>query len=182
MKRICVIDRSGSMSSCLNDTIGGFNTFVKNQKSLGGTMSLYLFSDKLSTVYKDMEISEVPNLDTTTYVPQGSTALLDALGEILHNESINSGDMVIIVTDGEENSSLNYSLYVVKKLIDKCTREGVHFMYLGANQDAFQEAGKLGIPKRNIMNYDIAETQGAFEDVSTCVRNRSTGDDSTPIR
>ena len=77
-----VLDRSGSMASCVDDTIGGFNTFIDNQKkdNTEAYMSLYLFDNEYTSLYENKLISEVSNLDTNIYVPRGSTSLLDAIG------------------------------------------------------------------------------------------------------
>ncbi|NBP65974.1 MAG: VWA domain-containing protein [Bacteroidetes bacterium] len=177
IERIFILDRSGSMQLCLNDTIGGYNAFINDQKSLGGTMSLYLFDNEIEKVYADLDINSVQELNNKTYIPRGNTALFDAIGTVL--ESINIKDdtttSVIILTDGEENSSRKYSLGWIKCMIKNFTEKGVTFMYLGANQDAFSEANKLGIDANNTMNYNVDETQEAFNLVSTCLRARSKG-------
>ena len=74
--RVFLLDRSGSMDSCRSDTIGGYNSFVNSQKTLGGTMSLYLFDHELATVYENVPIENVEPLTLETFVPRGSTAIL----------------------------------------------------------------------------------------------------------
>ncbi|NBX48957.1 VWA domain-containing protein, partial [bacterium] len=69
-RRIFLLDRSGSMETIVDDTIGGYNSFIKSQKDLGGTMSLYLFDHELTEVYKDTPIADVQPLDHTTYNPR----------------------------------------------------------------------------------------------------------------
>ena len=80
MNRIFLLDRSGSMESCWDDTIGGYNSFLTSQKPLGGTMSLIFFDHEYEKVYENKPIEEVENLTVDIYKPRGSTALLDAIG------------------------------------------------------------------------------------------------------
>lgn len=182
MNRIFILDRSGSMESCIDDTIGGFNSFVRDQKSLGGTLSLFLFDHELLKLYDNMDIYSVENLTNNTYVPHGSTALFDAIGSVLTTMELNDKTTVIILTDGCENSSVHYSKKAVKDLVDMNTKNGVTFLYLGANHDAFEEGESLGFKKQNVMNFSQRETADAFHSASTCIRHRSTGDYNTPLK
>lgn len=181
MKRVFILDKSGSMDSIASDTIGGYNSFVESQKSLGGTMSLYVFSDNVSVVYKDVEIENVTPLSRSEYNPCGSTALLDAIGITLDTSHVDDKTTVIILTDGEENASRKYNLTQIKTMIDTHTQAGVTFMYLGANQDAFSEATKLGIRNENAATFDSADPKSAFRAASDGVYHRHTGDCTTPI-
>jgi hypothetical protein len=138
MNRVIVLDKSGSMESIRNDTIGGFNAFVDSQAE--GTLSLYLFSDTLTKVYSGIPIGEVPKMTRETFVPSGSTALYDAVGKvILDHMDDSTKPTVVIITDGEENSSRNYSKNAVKDMI-KTT--GWDFVYLGQN---IEEGTDIGI-------------------------------------
>lgn len=181
MERIFLLDRSGSMDSCLNDTIGGFNSFIRDQKSLGGSLSLFLFDHELTTVFENKHIDEVEDLTTNTFVPRGSTSLFDAIGHVLTRKTSSKDTMVIILTDGYENSSKIYTKRAIKDIIEMNTKLGATIMYLGANQNAFEEGYSLGIRNENVLNFDICNTPQAFESVSKCIRHRSTGDELTPI-
>jgi hypothetical protein len=143
-RRVFLLDRSGSMAIILDDTIGGYNSFVDSQRALGGTMSLYLFDHEVVNVYKDIPIADVKPLTKETYVPRGSTALLDAMGEVLKKED-GSKAIMIILTDGEENSSSKFTNDHIKDLTGMRTKEGWDFVYLGANQDAFSVGQRMGI-------------------------------------
>jgi Mg-chelatase subunit ChlD len=169
MNRIFLLDRSGSMESILNDTIGGYNSFVKSQIADGGTMSLYLFDHEVSEVYKDVPIDKVEPLTVETFVPRGSTALLDAIGYILKKETKKS--VMIILTDGEENSSTKFTHAHIKDLTEMRAKDGWDFVYLGANQDAFAAGAKLGI--NTACTFDCAKTPELFAAVSTAVSQAS---------
>lgn len=173
MERVFILDVSGSMNDCLSDTIGGFNAFVADQKSLGGTLSLFLFSDSLTSQYVNKPIDEVEPL---TFVPQGGTALYDAIGKVLTSQKLSNTSTVIILTDGHENTSKMYSRDVIKDLIKMKEADGVRFLFLGAKEDAFDGASDIGISRHNRLNY-FADTQSpaAFNDLTQCLRARSKG-------
>ena len=167
MERVFLLDRSGSMESCIDDTIEGFNTFVESQKEFGGTMTLCLFDHEFNTVYEKVPIDQVNPLTRDTYVPRGGTALHDAMGQVL---KMNMSDdvMVIILTDGEENSSSKYTAAHVKDLVDT---KSWKFVYLGANQDAVLTAQGLGI--QTSMGYDTSKTPELFRGLSAAVTRYS---------
>jgi len=155
---VAIIDRSGSMSILTNDAIGGFNTFLNEQKKVPGdaNFTLVLFDDKYDLVHDGKGINDVPDLNDKTYVPRGSTALLDAIGKTITTvgERLSNTQedqkpekvIVAILTDGEENASKEYKRKHILDMInhqrDKYSWE---FIFLAANQDAIQEGMKFGI-------------------------------------
>ena len=143
--RVFLLDRSGSMESCRDDTIGGFNAFVEAQKADGGTMTLVLFDHEVNVLYENKTIGDVEPLTTETFVPRGGTALHDALGHVLKMD-LPRDTVCIVLTDGDENSSKMYTGAHVKDLVqNKQTNDGWSFVYLGANQDTIMNAERLGI-------------------------------------
>ena len=177
MNRVFLLDRSGSMQSCWDDTIGGYNSFLEGQKGQGGTMTLIQFDHEILESYKDVPIDEVKPLNKESYSPRGSTALLDAIGKVIKD----GGDkrVVIILTDGYENASHTYTKAHIKDLITAKEKEGWQFMYLGANQDAFAEGESLGIAPGRTMNYDVNNTPNLFAAVSAAVSQAS--QNGTPL-
>jgi hypothetical protein len=169
MERIFILDRSGSMESCRDDTIGGFNSFLEDQKQLGGTLSLNQFDHEFTVCYKDEPIVKVEPLTRNTFVPRGSTALLDAIGTAIKMCEGKEKPVFAILTDGLENSSRTYTKAHVKDLIEQKTKDGWTFIYLGANQDAFAEAGSIGISPMTTMNYDGSKTPEAFSSLSSAM-------------
>lgn len=167
MERVFLLDRSGSMQSCVDDTIGGFNAFVDSQKSFGGTMTLCLFDHEFDVVYDKVPIDQVVPLTKETYIPRGGTALHDAMGQVL-KMNLSDDTMVIILTDGEENSSRTYTSAHVKDLVDT---KSWKFVYLGANQDAVLTAQGLGI--NTSMDYDTSKTPELFRALSATVTRYS---------
>jgi len=165
MDRVFLLDRSGSMESCCQDTIDGFNSFIESQKQFGGTMTLCLFDDQFETVYEKMPIDDVPVLTDDTFVPRGGTSLLDAMGQVLKME-LSDDAMIIILTDGEENSSRMYTSAHVKDLV---SLKPWKFVYLGANQDAVLAASNIGI--KTSYGYDASRTPEVFRALSQTVSN-----------
>ena len=156
---VVLLDRSGSMSSIVNDVIGGFNTFLADQQANGpdARVSIILFDsqDPQEVVVWGAPITEAVALDRTSYVPRGGTPLLDATGLAIGRVMVDQGareatglrkdDVVFVtVTDGEENQSREYTLEKVRQLVADRTADGWQFVYLSAGLDAYADAGRLG--------------------------------------
>ena len=164
---IFLLDRSGSMETCWDDVIGGFNAFVKDQDS-NAMLTLIQFDHEYLVSHAGVKISGVKPLTRETYVPRGSTALYDAIGKCL-KDPCEGSPVVAIFTDGLENSSKTYTKAHIKDLIDQKTKDGWTFIYMGASQDAFAEASSIGIAAQNTMNYDVRSTPEAMARLSETV-------------
>jgi len=169
---ICILDRSGSMSSIMSDSIGGFNTFLKKQKELPdkATITVVLFDDQYELIYDNVDIKKAKELTSLEWYPRGMTALYDAIGKTINSENLRFeklGDGVpdkvlcVIITDGDENASKEYKLEDTKKLIKKCETNDWNFMYLAANQDAFAVGSSFGVSLGNTINY-VATSDGVI--------------------
>jgi len=165
-----VIDKSGSMSGLENDTIGGFNSVIKQNKEVEGDafVSVLLFDTEFTWLYKRVPIQDIPQMLSADYRPGGCTALLDAMGEatsFITGEQDKDADAVpaktigVIITDGEENASREYSLDKIKSIIEKKQEEGWEFLFLGANIDAITTAGSFGINASHAATY-VSDSQG----------------------
>ena len=176
MDRIFILDRSGSMETCRDDTIGGFNAFVDSQKQFGGTITLIQFDHEYNLVYANKPIADVEPMTRQTFVPRGSTALLDAIGRAIKECKTQTIPTVIILTDGYENASHTYTKAHIKDLITERQKEKWDFVYLGANQDAFAEAGSLGIAPCATLNYDGNKTPEVFRTLSAAASARAAGE------
>jgi len=174
---ICILDRSGSMSSIMSDSIGGFNAFLKKQKELPdeATITVALFDDHYDLLYDNIDIKKAEELTSKVWFPRGMTALYDAIGKTINAEKRNfeklgkeapAKVLCVIVTDGEENSSREYRLEDIKKLIKKCEKDDWNFMYLAANQDAFAVGTSFGVAAGNTFTY-TADSVGVFNMSST---------------
>jgi len=161
------------METCWDDTIGGFNAFLNEQKTLGGTLTLVQFDHEYLLSYEAKPIEEVEPLTRETFKPRGSTALMDAIGRAIKEIRTQTIPTVVILTDGLENSSHKYTKAHIKDLVEERTKNGWTFVYLGANQDAFAEAGSLGIAPACTMNYDPRRTPEAFQQLSAAMSSQA---------
>jgi hypothetical protein len=180
-----ILDRSGSMASVADDTIGGFNTFLAEQQRTPGEalFSLVQFDHEYQPVYAGKQLAEVVPLTPETFVPRGNTALLDAIGRTL----VSTGErlaalaeadrpskvMVVIITDGHENASRDWTKERVLALISQQqSKYSWEFVFLGANQDAIDTGASIGIAAGSSLSY-AADGQGArdaFESTSSKLR------------
>lgn len=179
-----VLDESGSMESCKKATIDGFNEQLQELKKTSDIktlVSLVKFSSDVQTVFWNKPLEEVDELSNETYSPNGMTAMLDAVGQgvsRLRNDTPTDTDdvsfLVIIVSDGAENSSREYTEESVANIITKCKEDKAWTItYMGANQDLSEVSKSLNIPMGNMMLYANSSTgtQLAFNNMSTGVAN-----------
>jgi uncharacterized protein YegL len=163
---VFILDRSGSMGGLESDTIGGFNSMLKKQQAEPGEarMTTALFDHGYEILHDRIDIRAVNPITEKEYFVRGSTALLDAVGRTIHkigNAQKNSkpeyrADKVIfiITTDGMENASHEYTYDKVKKLIERQKSQyGWEFIFLGANIDSVEFAGRLGITRNRAQNF-----------------------------
>lgn len=173
-----ILDESGSMSSCKDATIAGFNEFVQGhaQTTQAGAayLSLVKFcSPNVSTVYEHVPVAQVQPLTDRTYTPGGGTNLLDAVGEAITRintflgtlpDAERPGVLIMIMTDGEENASRTYSHAQIKHMVKVCETEAdFTFMFLGANVDAFAMGSTFGMNASNTAAYSTTNMAATME-------------------
>lgn len=150
-----ILDRSGSMQTIWGDALGSFNAYVADQAqdNPDDTLTLILFDDQYEVVFEKQRLADIEELTAKKYTPRGSTALLDAIGKTI--SPVTEPSVVVIMTDGFENSSVEYGRTVIQDLIQDKEAKGWSFIYLGADQDSFNEATNLGITAtvHNVANY-----------------------------
>ena len=167
---VFILDRSGSMSGLESDTIGGFNSMIaKQQKEEGeAIVSTVLFDDETDVIHDRVAIGDVKKLTEEDYYVRGCTALLDAVGGAIYHignihkyareEDRPAKTLFVITTDGLENASRHYSFKDVKKLIKRQQEKyNWEFLFLGANIDAIEVAGNMGISRDRAANYNCDE-------------------------
>ena len=188
---VMILDRSGSMHGLEADTIGGFNAMIEKEKKLGidVRVTTVLFNDKIDRLYEHRAIQSVRPLTERTYETGGTTALLDAVGDtILRMEQSGAADrqgtkvIVVIITDGMENASTEFTKAKVKELIsDKQEKAGWDFIYLGANIDAAEEAGAIGVSKANAVTYKNTSSgvRANYDAVGVYVAERASGSEKS---
>lgn len=183
---VFILDRSGSMAGLENDTVGGFNSMIEKQKQERGraVVSTVLFDHEREVLHDRVSLDAVEPMTDKDYYVRGSTALLDAVGFAVHHignvhkyarkEDVPSKTLFVIVTDGFENSSRFYSAGRVKQMIQRQKEKyGWEFMFVGANMDAVESAGNIGISPELAANYcaDTAGTHVLYENISAAVSN-----------
>ena len=182
---VFILDRSGSMSGLESDTIGGFNGMLTRHREEGADVlvSTLLFDDVVDVIHDRVKIADVPALTAKEYFTRGCTALLDAMGGAIHHirnvhkyarpEDRPARTMFIITTDGMENASTRYTADQVRAMVKRQEAEGWEFIFLGANIDAVQVAGGLGIRADNAVEFACDEA-GIRENFSTLAHLTST--------
>lgn len=166
-----VLDRSGSMGITKTDVIGGFNSFLKEQKELSGDakISLYTFSKKVTRDYGPVSLSEAPELTDANYVTSGWTSLYDAIGTAINDTGRRLANMaesdrpnrvlLAIITDGQENTSSEFSLSQVNSMIGH--QESVYnwqIVFIGSNLEARESSESMSnLRKRNRMAPAMAD-------------------------
>lgn len=192
---VFVLDRSGSMGGLESDTIGGFNSVLTKQKAEAGEANIttVLFDDKYELLHDRFNLHKIKPITEKEYYVRGTTALLDAIGKTIHKmgniQKYAAEDeraekvMCVIITDGMENASVEYSYDQIKKMIKRQKKKyGWEFIFLGANIDAMETAGRFGIGKDRAANYH-ADSEGTmlnYEVISetvSMVRSKRTIDD-----
>lgn len=179
------VDRSGSMSSIKKDMIGGFNSFIAEQRKIKGDCKVffYQFDTEYDTVYENIDLNNVKDLTDNTYQPRGGTALYPAFGKTIEDIGKKLSAMpederpervlFVTITDGEHNSLLSkvndvevqkikdfhqFTDTQVKNMVEHQEQVyGWDFAYIGANQDAWAVGSSMGVS--NNLNY-VASTSG----------------------
>ncbi|MBM9468658.1 vWA domain-containing protein [Nakamurella leprariae] len=167
-----LLDRSGSMQSIKDDTVGGFAAFIERQRTQPGTcrVTLAQFDDWYDVVYTARDVADVPPMDL---VPRGSTVLLDAIGRVVAEtgermsatpEAERPGAVIVgIMTDGMENASRECTADVIRTVITRQEeQDGRTFLYLGADQDAITVGGRMELPADRSMTYSPGRAAAAW--------------------
>ena len=191
VKIVFVIDESGSMGSSRNDVIGGFNAFIddqKKEKEGDVNVSLYTFSSDVKTVFSNRNIAEVPNLTEESYHPGGSTSLNDAVGKAINETGSElaamdeaerpSVVMMVIMTDGEENTSKEFKSSQIRDMIKHQTdKYNWKFIYLGTDITTTRMADDMGIKCRGFSSkLDLMDTMKRVSASAVSYRNMSAKD------
>ena len=183
---VFILDRSGSMGGLESDTIGGFNSMLKDQKKQEGKafVTTVLFDHEIETLHDRVPLKKVKPLTDKDDTVRGCTALLDAIGDTIKHitsihkyarkEDVPANTMFVITTDGMENASRRYNSREIKRMIEKEKKKyGWEFIFIGANIDAIETAKSYGIGEDRAVNYhaDSKGTNVVYEAVNVAVGN-----------
>lgn len=172
-----LLDETGSMSSCKSATIGGFNAYIDEQRQDNQSLCLLTLTKfdtiGLRTPYVDMDVHMVPYLNENTFLPNSFTNLRDSicaritnLQERLQNWNIVPKILLVVMTDGADNSSKN-SVEYTRNLVETASENGWMCVYLGANQNAEQVGLSLGFKEGNIRSFETAEMSETMRELAT---------------
>lgn len=181
---ICfVLDESGSMYNSVDDVIGGFQKLIDEQKGEKNgecIISLYRFSDTVKKDYIGKPVDEVSKL---IYSPGGCTAMNDGVGTAIDeigkwlsdmDESERpSKNMIVIMTDGQENASKEYDFDIVReKIKHQEEKYSWTFVYMGTNLQDLKDANRLGIKMRSVSgSRNITANYSHIDTYATALRN-----------
>jgi len=177
---VFILDRSGSMGGLEEDTIGGYNSFIKSKKDLNAKLTTVLFDNQIEVLHDRVDIKKVKKLTNKDYYVRGCTALMDAIGFTINKITPVAKDkkvIFVITTDGLENASKEYTKSKIKKMIEK--RKDWEFLYLGANIDSYGEADSIGIRKERVSNYSASAkgTRKMFATLECAVGSIANGEE-----
>jgi uncharacterized protein YegL len=177
-----IIDRSGSMSSCWKDVMGGYTELVKQNKEEPGkcTFTVAAFDTEYELLEDFTDIKDVK--DELTVTPRGGTALLDAIGKTIVTVGENLAKMkekdrpmkvmVVVQTDGEENSSKEFKKEDIKKLIEEQTNTYKwQFQFIGASLASINEARNWGFAASNMSTYNTTNSNATFSTLGLKMRS-----------
>lgn len=183
---VFILDKSGSMAGLESDTIGGYNAMLKKQQGQPGEaiVTTVLFDDKYVLLHDRINIKGIKPISDQDYYVEGTTALLDAMGKTIrkianaqkHTSEEEQAEKIlfIITTDGMENASREYSYEKIRQMVEEQKKKyGWEFIFLGANIDAAETAGRFGINADRAANYhaDSAGTSLNFKVVNEAISN-----------
>ena len=188
---VFVLDESSSMMSCWDQTISGYNEYLKAQKEdaektgIKTLVSLYKFNGhNVDCIFDRQDVQEVTPLTKSNYRPSGGTNLLDAMGGVMLKLNILLAEkkkadresvIVTILTDGEENQSRTFRNEDIKVMVEKAEGKNWGFMFLGANIDAFHAGAAMGFNNNNTMQFSTANAAETFRSASA-MTSRMKGD------
>jgi len=185
-----LLDCSGSMQNCYADTLKGYNSFVQEQEPTS-TMSLYLFNDSFKIIYENKKISDIGKLSPATFCPLGGTCLLDSIAKTVERVEQNNtqrwadiddiGNIIVILTDGAENSSTKYNKNDINQIITSKKAQGWKFVFLAANQDAIKSANDIGIGRDAAIDFDVVNICEVMRTTSSALSRCTTGESQDVI-
>jgi uncharacterized protein YegL len=165
-----ILDKSGSMASKTNDVIEGFNAYLAGlgeEDQVNYLFSLTLFDTQVAYRHVAIPLSEAKKLDSKSYQPGGNTALNDAIGITVRRVEADQPKVdkvvTVIMTDGEENSSREWTHDAVRGLIEQKEKEGSWtFVFLGAGLDAWHQGRSYGVQTANVAQYRADQYRDVF--------------------
>lgn len=185
-----VLDKSGSMGNCRETTIIGFNNQLETIKQLQNEypeqefeVSLTIFDDNVDHVFSHVNLKAFENLTSAMYIPNGCTALLDAIGQSINQIRISNETQIlnnemsvvmVILTDGMENASREFTYHQIARTIKSLEQtEKWTFTFLGADIDAVHTSKMLNIREENVVSFNKKDMHTMMNEISDGMRHYS---------
>jgi hypothetical protein len=172
-----LLDETGSMGSCKNETVAGFNDFLAEQQNQAGAclLSLTKFdTNGQKTPYVDTDVNMVPSMQPDWFLPGGGTNLRDTIGSRmsalkarLAGWTVKPNVLFVVMTDGDDNASREFNEPAIKNAIQHYMDDSWTFVYLGADQDALRIAYRLGFPEGNVKSFASAKMRETMQTLAT---------------
>lgn len=167
---VAILDMSGSMQLMQNEVINSFNYFIDEQKKLKGKaeVTLVLFDNHYEIPFEKINLKKFKHIDANIYKPRGMTALYDAIGKTVVKFNDYSDVVMMIQTDGEENSSREFTQEIIQKTLKEKEAGGWDISFLGANIDAKKVGTSIGVALCKSVQYtnDSNGLRSAFADMN----------------
>ena len=179
-----VLDRSGSMQGSEEITIKALNTYLKNLKkenSINASLTLSTFdSISIDIPISRVSVKKLKSFPKDLLRPRGGTPLFDAIGLAIHDlenidESTDKNKVLVIVTDGFENASKEYTFENISSKIKEKEEAGWLIIYLGADHDAFKQSNSLNFDRERSMRYSKTDSEDTFRAVTRTTLDYSRG-------
>jgi len=172
---VFIIDKSGSMKGSETKVVTGYNELLEEQKAESGKMLIttILFDTSAVTKHNCVEIKDAGELSLKDYVPSGSTALLDTVGDAvtaIRERKPSTGGLLVIITDGMENASKRYTYESVKLMLKGLKESGWETRYIGADLADFADAERMGIQREHRMSIAKENLSPAMKDISSGIK------------
>lgn len=171
---VCVMDRSSSMAGVINESVDALNNFIKQQAAIPGKVRLTIvdFADKAECVLDRLKLHKDPAFQIDDKSVSGMTALYDAIGQGINRVDSKDNVIMLIQTDGGENSSKDFKSEEIKNLISDKQKKGWEFVFIGAGIDAYAASNVIGISKDNTVN--VKRTAEGMATYSSTMSTRAT--------
>jgi hypothetical protein len=179
------------MGSIVDDTIGAYNVFIQNEQATADANLKHflsvIFNGQVIRTTSPAPVADVVPLNRQTYVPAADTPLYDAIGRAIRDAEAflaahpdfvtgnNERVLFAIITDGQENSSHSYTRAHIFDLLTEKQHRGWGVVYLGANQDAFAEAGQIGVSAGGTSSFATGRMRGHSDVLSHVTERFMTG-------
>ena len=168
MNVFLLLDRSGSMRTMWDETIGSINGYVSKLNKTD-KVHLAVFDSVSHDVIRDVKVKNWVDVTNQEVFPRGGTPLYDSCGKIMTvaEEAKSKKTVLVVLTDGYENSSKEYTQDSIKAKVKSFETRGWEVVFLGANFDSVESvSGSVGVASGKTMNISAGNMMRGLETLS----------------